>query len=655
MWERKAMKNEDNISDAFRSLLDCAKAFGENEKARLSADAVAGELSRIADDAAYLKEIAVALIPSGMEIDASCTQRISRFIHKTVGFSGHVSFFVSLLKTNLTLFSEGDRVRFLWALVEPTNNNFWSYDIVLKDVLPHISLSAEFLAEWLLTLARNKGNYMAGGNAFAIAFAYSRQNPEVGIQLVEIYLDKAFDATEVVIVQEALGGLRLVETLSNELRVRLQNIEQKLSKNPLVDWRACFHRSWSATLIDMSFNKDALLEKVSAMISGEPEEQTAAFYVMRHWLVNFIQTKDADAATTVFIAWHLEHANAALPDAAKHEVAVALEQHMLHQHDKSVSEETALAFIKIARKILPIASANKETWHYLIEFAAQIAKHVPPDQWVGFWECLAMQDDKNILIENMDHNSNGMFWYYIEQADVNRIATRILFRKNGIVRKYSQAFLEKGKTTALDTGFLSSISDKRFLLGLLSFTKNVHFDKLLLPFILGIAPRLASVADEQIKERCLLEIRMLIINYSGTLMDAIKQACAQHPVLVEPVSAAEQYYEKILKWKDSPVNSILRHELFDAARASKRMFNAQMQEAAYKGSLMAALCGNMVGVIYGDAFATVWEGEVSDPQSFHHFSTSFELPCLPAFDPEGEWWRNLQLRKEIEALENDES
>ena len=649
------MATNEQIENTFCSLLDCAKAFHENESGRLSTEAIKEELSRIANDAAYLEEIASTLIPSDMHIDADYVQRFSEFAHSIAGFVKREVFLAPLLKAILCQLPEPKRMKFLTALIEESNIHFWSYAIVLQDVVPFIPLSAAFLAEWLLALAKKEGNDMAGGNAYAIAFAYSRQNPETVIQLIEIYLAETFDRTKAIIIQEALGGLRLAENLSEALYIRLQNIEQKLSANPLVDWRICSHRSWAATLTNQDFDKGALLEKLSMMMAGEPEEQTAAFYTMRRWIIHFMRTENADVATSVFVAWHLEHAKASLPDLTKHEVAASIESYTLLRHDKIVQEKTASALIKIAKQILPIAQENKGTWCYLLEFTARIAQSALPDQWVDFWKHLAAQDAKSILIENLDHNSEATFWYCIEQAKTDEIITRILFHKNGSVRQYGQAFFAKFKQVTIDNAFLDSLSDKRFLLGLLDFTRKCYTDTLLPPFILGIASRLESVVDAQVKERCLFEIRLLIINYSGTLMEAVKQATAQHPILTEPVQAAKQYHEAIRQWQDSPVNNILRHELIGAAHTAQRKFNAQVRESGYKDSLMALICSKPSTVIYGNAFTTVQNGGIADPQHFRCFSHSFELPHLPIVDPEGDRWRNMQLYREIEALENDES
>ncbi len=647
------MVTECKTDDTFSSLLDCAKAFDSNGRAKLSAEAIPGEISRIANDAAYLAEIASTLVPADTDTGEACLHRIQEFVHSATGIMKSGDCFVPLLKAILLRMSETERIGFLNTIVEPGARHFWSYAIVLKDVLPIIPLSAMFLSEWLPRLVEQEGNDMAGGNAFAIAFSYSRLNPDVGLSLAELYMGVGFDKTKSIIVQEVLGGLRVSENLNDELRIRLQDVEQKLSGSSSVDWRVCFHRSWAATLINQPFDKNALLEKVSAMMAGELDEQTAAFYVVRRWMLHFIHTESADSAKAIFIEWLLENSKTVLPDYAKHEVAVSLERYTSHLDGETIPEDTARALLQIAEQIQPIPLDNKGTWHYLVEFSARITKNAQPDQWVEFWKHLVAQDPEHLLIENLDHNSDAMFWYYIEEAKHCKIVTRLLFHKDGLIRRYGQAFFTKVKQPALDDDFLASISDKRILLGLLDFTQRVHSDNRLLPFVVGIAPRLSRVADGQIQERCLFAIRLLIINYPGTLIETVKNSCSQHPVLAEPVQAAEKYFEALRQWQNSPINSFLRHEFIDSARMHRRNFDSQMRTAVRKGSLMAALCGEPTGIIYGDGFEIVHDGKISDKTPFQRFSSSFEMPHLTMFDPEGDWIRRMQKLEDIEVLEND--
>ena len=332
---------------------------------------------------------------------------------------------------------------------------------------------------------------------------------------------------------------------------------------------------------------------------------------------------------------------------------MTLRLYVLHRHDEIMPEALALALMHIAQQILPIASENKGTWHYLLEFAARISQSASPDQWVDFWEHLVAQDAKSILVENLNHNSDATFWYYIGQAKADEIITRILFHRKGVVRQYGQAFLLKSKQVVFDNAFLSSLSDKRFLVGLLDFSRKDYAEKLFLPFILGIVPRLASVVDTQIRQRCLFSLRLLIVNYPDTLMAPVKQACEQYPILMEPLQAAEQYHESIRQWKNSPVNSILRYELIEVARTAHRRFNEQVRESAYKDSLMAVLCGTPMTIIYGDGFSSTQAGKVTDKTPFRKFSHSFEVPRLPVFNPEGNWMQNRAILDEIGDLEND--
>jgi hypothetical protein len=150
------------------------------------------------------------------------------------------------------------------------------------------------------------------------------------------------------------------------------------------------------------------------------------------------------------------------------------------------------------------------------------------------------------------------------------------------------------------------------------------------------------------------EVFRQIVNLPGALMDPLAAASKDYPVFSDSVKSAKSYFDKLQSLHAVPINYFHNHEIDSAVRLFNRKFSTVVQKGVAENSLLMAIAGKPVRIIYGTSFANAYGGTLSDDTKPSQFSHSSEWPRLTCIDPDGEALVGIQYFQEIERLSRDE-
>jgi hypothetical protein len=303
--------------------------------------------------------------------------------------------------------------------------------------------------------------------------------------------------------------------------------------------------------------------------------------------------------------------------------------------------------------IQPVPLTDKGTWQCILAFAAQSAKCIPPKENALFWTALVEKNPGQDVLWDLERNTEAIFWGEMQDVDHNEFVSLLIFSDSQVARRYGRKFFELLKLTSLDSAVLAEVTEKRLLVAVLEYVSRPVDGDVLASFFLALVPRILT-CEPALRSRYKCEAIVQSVNMPGTFLKTIKMATRKHPLLIDVVTAAESYFEKLRPLRESAVNAFHNCEIDKAAILFSRKMSRTIQEGVEKNSLFAMMTGKPVAMLYGDRFAMQVEGKFGDITDYQKFSHSTEWPRLPSIDPDGQALKSLQLISEVRALEVNE-
>jgi hypothetical protein len=591
-------------------------------------------------------EILKLLFPENIPINSTFYEKLSR-IRYYLGFNPLASKLSCLLLIETyKLLDNQDAQKLLQLLVENNNINFFLVIRTLPIFLSEVEVSPDFACRWLLSMGKKIGDDLAGGDFFKAVGEYAFNFPQSGLKVFEYYASEALDNLSLSLSAIILGELR--SSIEKELIPKeiIEEWENKLTNDPRMNSRLCYHRSWITSFWRGTVSVGQLESKLNKMAKGSQEEIDAAFYVLYRCLLNQLTN---EVFVVFSMKWFNKNTSSKIPPLAKY--CVVNSMHRLCDASKANSR-----FINIndANKLIitiqPIPNENTGTWsdieYYLIDRLNEDKK--------SFADILILLNEANpeALFNKFKNNEFDYLVSELYKLDASWLITDLIFSQDARKRKLGNILFQKIRIDQFSSERLEKIDDVQMSIVLCEFIRRPFLSTEVSKFLIMLEPRY-RIASNKLQEEFKQEMVMQAINYPGECLDNWKKTKNPSKLIKSVIESAEKYFENLKKTISSPANSFSFPELNQAANKGAREFSRKVAEGARKASILSELAKH-INIMYGDQWSIMAQDKLGDPTPFKKVSHSFEASRLEGIDPEGMVLRRIKATLKIENLKKKE-
>ena len=175
-------------------------------------------------------------------------------------------------------------------------------------------------------------------------------------------------------------------------------------------------------------------------------------------------------------------------------------------------------------------------------------------------------------------------------------------------------------------------------------------------FLLMLEPLFQNTSDGELLGTFEQEMVLQAINYPGACLEKWKTVEKPSDLLNRVIEKADEYFEKIKKAHNSPINSFQFPDFLEAEEKGYRDLSRKISKGVHDQSLLLQLV-TKVNLIYGDHWSTPDKGDqlgLGDPSPLDELSHQIEMPRLEMLMPETMALRRLEASQEIRRLQSEE-
>lgn len=542
------------------------------------------------------------------------------------------------------------RESFLDLWIDKKRFRFWNYIEALPTFLSNTEISAVFAPSWFLRIGNAVSGDLAGGGFFRGIENYAFNFPSVSLAIFEQYIKEELDDMKLHIAAILLGVLRAKSTKDEFFRRTIDEWDINLQKSPKEELRICYYRSWGISFARGGISIEKLRLVLDLALEGIIEEQEEAFDVVRRCSVGQIQ----EGFSHFVVQWLNRYVSSKLSPRSKLSVVNTISHLRDHRgRDKPLIDTTDSNEIIIA--IQPIEKEYTGIWRE-IEYYLVHRLHENTDHF------------GNLLKQISDVNQNTLVELFMDQelkylnSEMNKIGVfhlimDFIFSKNDSVRRLGNVLFSQLKVEVLPSGEMKQISNTELSLALWEFIRKPWPDgKATAHFLLVLEPLFRNTSDNELLNKFEREMVLQAINYPGECLEKWKILEKPSDLLKRVIKKADDYFEKLNKFHNSPANSFQFPDFLEASEKGYRDLSSRISKGVHDQSLFLKFA-TKVDLIYGDHWCIPEQGEqlgLGEPSSLNEFSHQIEMSRLEMLIPETMALRRLEASQEIRRLQSEE-
>ncbi len=519
---------------------------------------------------------------------------------------------------------------------------FWDYVEALPTFLSNTEISPVFAPGWFLRIGNAVSGDLAGGGFFRGIENYAFNFPFSGLAVFEYYIKEELDEMKLHIAAILLGTLRAKSKEDQSFSKTVDKWDVDLQKSPKIESRICYYRSWGISFVRSGIPIDKLRSVLNLALGGTIEEQEEAFDVVRRCSTGQIE----EEFSCFVVRWLNRYVSPKLSPRSKLSVVNTVSQlRDYHRRERPLIDTVDSNKIIIA--IQPIEKEYTGIWreieHYLVR-----RLHENMDLFGNLLKQIS-DTNPNILVELFTNRELNYLNSEMNRVGVSQLIIDFIFSKNDNVRRLGNVLFSQIKVEKLPEKEMKRTSNTELRLALWEFIrKPLHDGETTAHFLLMLEPLFQNTSDGELLDTFEQEMILQAINYPGACLEKWKTVEKPSDLLNRVIEKADEYFEKLKKAHNSPINSFQFPDFLEAEKKGYRNLSHQISKGVYDQSLLLQLV-TKVNLIYGDHWSTLDKGDqlgLGDPSPLNELSHQIEMPRLEMITP-----GTMALRR-IEALHN---
>ncbi len=589
------------------------------------------------------KELPVdALFPEGIPTDEQFFERLHR-LRISLGFGQpEVEIVAILASAAVEKLSIEERSLILLGIADDSSENLSLRLEVFPQLVRDHSWPLELLFKVFLTVNDKKYQGNNGYDRAVQALAESR--PEQAFDLVKKLITPQSSEKNLGLAQYLLGLLRLND--KEVIQQKINDFDSHLMGAAVVQHRILYTRSLIPTTWARGLTEAVMAHLQSVYLSGEPEEQIAAFIVAAHltWC-----PANTEVIFQSSVEWLEATVSETLPEECKLAVIVLI-------HNASFWAKGGYLEANLPRladlwlKIIPVDSTNLKYWdgvdlalHDLIE------KNQPAFQTIFIR--LAEIEGKKLIdaISDSAAQQNRMLLYSLRQRDNTGLVQDLLLSKHRRARRVGVFLYDELDTPIINKDRLDSEEEERLLLLLLELRlHNVSG--------LGLARLLVSLLSQtercssDFKDELLEDLVLLGKDLPGTVLEFFGSLSNCSATLKSALDQINEYFDGLKASDGCPALKMTIPGYAKASELFAKRFSRQVSAAVEKNSIFAQLTSKMI-LLYALNHSSYQHGVLTAPQALEQISHSQESPRIGVIAPESQAFRRLIAKNWIHRIE----
>ena len=527
---------------------------------------------------------------------------------------------------------------------------FWDYIQALPSFLSNTEIPTVFAPSWFLRIGNAVSGDLAGGGFFRGVENYAFNFPFAGLAVFEHYIKEELDDMKLHIAAILLGALRAKSMEDESLKETVDTWDTNLQKSPKTELRLCYYRSWRTFFGRGGVPIEQLRSVLDSAMEGTIEEQEEAFDVVQRCSMGQIE----EEFSYFVVQWLNKYTSAKLSPRSKLSIVNTVSQLRDYRgRDKPLIDTIDSNRLIIA--IQPIEKKYTGIWGK-IEYYLVCRLHENTDR---FGDLLKQISDANpnTLVELFTNQELKYLNSEMNRAGVSRLIMDFIFSKNDSVRRLGNVLFSQIEIEILPSEEMKQISNTELRLALWEFIRKSWPDgEATAHFLLVLEPLFRNVSDRELSDKFEQEMILQAINYPGACLEKWKTVEKPSDLLKRVIEKADDYFEKLNKSHNSPVNSFQFPDFLEAAEKGYRDLSHQISKGVHDQSLLLQLV-TKVNLIYGDHWYTLDQGDrlgMGEPSPLNELSHQIEMPRLEMIIPETMALRRLEALQEIRRLQGEE-
>ncbi|MBT63437.1 MAG: hypothetical protein CML13_09530 [Puniceicoccaceae bacterium] len=545
------------------------------------------------------------------------------------------------LYAKLGLLGIEDRSDYICEMISISGYSLFLLIDTLEISLRNLEFETDRLKEFFECGIERVGNDMTAGRFYRNVETFVRSHPEQAEVILGSYLkhgDTLSDQQRVFCTL-LLGHFRTHHPI--------EELDESFRTSDHLKLRMCHHRSWSVSIpIEQEWQEtQPVLDRICV---GEIEEKDAALRLA----LSLSASRDADfeAYLTSAFTWFRSKIGTEQTPDLKFEFFNHAELMCVHAKPEA-SDCLCSEIVKTMSLLFPIPIDHEGTWGKCFGMLAQMIDRSE----VGFIEALdqLVESDIGGVVEHFRYENDYVYLLNKMQEHAEAMGpavTRYCFSADRKQRRFGlHLFDVLNMDQFVDPS--EEITPSHVCLALLEFRLSTHLEDAITRFYLAVEP-FAGKSNES-KALFREHVRNEALNYPGGCVEYWGEHVEPDSMLREAIQFQEAYFEA---FKDQEVmkgiRSVMPHiqsGIHLRSRKQASQLRKSMEESRSRSPLQTLI--KNVNLYYGEEFANVAGGKISDSQPMTKHSHSMALPRLPEIDPEGEFIDRMHLLAGIRKYE----
>lgn len=522
------------------------------------------------------------------------------------------------------------QTNFLDFILMPEVDTFTIFEFYKEFLSNEINLSADFIIDWFVKLGKFVHNDYCAFLFYDGLIPFSKNNINLSFNILKKLLELEYSSIIHNLISNILGTLR---TLNFQ---EIDNLDIMLKNSESLNKQKYYYSSLVITYNEIGVEEDELNQIFNEIINKKVKEiEDQAFYIAYSV---FLSSKKEELQKFV-LQWIIINSNQNLSDLSKY-YCVKLSQQIISKN-KNID-----CLSKILTNIQPINNEDKGTYKSLSFTLYSILEKYPEKFNELFRNILKINNFKVLLneeyfIKKFVNNTDKVFF------------TELFISKNLNERTFAQEiYIKNSDKINLNENIILTINDKLFELIFKETLLKIHYGNIFAQFIINLNSRLEKVEDMEFKNFLDVEITHQCLNFPEgcfQILESSKDKCELVKICVQK---AKNYFDIILKYKDSPVNSFSFPSCNDAAIKGLIKQNKEIKEQTEKQSVLKSFCSS-VELLYGSMHAHRTSEGITESTPFTKLEHSIELPFLSSINPISEVFKRHSLSVDITEIRKE--
>lgn len=588
------------------------------------------EVAAISSDPEYARTIVTAL-ERGEPEDGEPHSSYIEFCRKGARARGVVPGIA--LYAKLGLLGIEDRSDYLCEMISISGYSLFLLIDTLEISLRQLEFETDRLKEFFERGIERVGNDMAAGRFYKHVEAFVQSHTRQAEVILSSYLKNGDTLSDQqrVFCTLLLGHFRTHHSI--------EALDESFRTSGHLKLRMCHHRSWSISIpIQQEWHEtQPILDRICV---GEIEEKDAALRLA----LSLSAARDADyeAYLASAFTWFREKIGAEHTPDLKFEFFNHAELMCVHAKPEA-TDCLCSEIVETMPLLFPIPLDHEWTWGKCFGMLAQMIDRSE----AGFIEALnkLVESDIGGVVERFRfENDYGHLLNKMQEhaAVMGPAVTRYCFSADRKQRRFGLHLFDVLNMHQFAVPS-EEVTPSHVCLALLEFRLSSHLEDAITRFYLAVEP-FAARGDES-KALFREHARDGALNYPGNCVEYWQEHAEKDSMLREAIQFQEAYFkafedQEVMKG----IRSVMPHiqsGIHLRSRKQASQLRKSMEESRSRSPLQTLI--KNVNLYYGEEFANVVGGKISDSQPMTKHSHSMALPRLPDIDPEGEFIDQMHL------------